>query len=58
MRSQMEFLIAAYVDYYVDVVLLSAAAARLIAVEYVHAIPAMREKFGRLEMELYAAGRS
>lgn len=55
MRYQMEKLITAYVDYYVDTLSFSAAAARLIAINYVWAIPAMRQRFGKLELELFAA---
>jgi len=54
----MELLIAAYVDYYVDTLSFAAADARLIAVEYVHSMAEMRQRFSRLEMELYAAGCS
>ena len=55
MRYQMEKLIAAYVDYYVDTLSFSAADARLIAVQYAWDIPAIRSKFGKLELELFAA---
>ena len=55
MRAQMELLIAAYVDYAVDTLSMSAADGRLWAVNYVWAIPAFRQTFGKLELELFAA---
>ena len=55
MRYQMEKLSAAYVDYAVDTLSMSAAAGRLWAINYVWAIPAIRASFGKLELELFAA---
>ena len=58
MRTAMELLLTAYVDYAVDTLSLSAADGRVWAIEYVWAIPAIRRSFGKLELELYAAGLS
>jgi hypothetical protein len=58
MRYQMGKLLTAYVDYYVDTLSFAAADARKIAVHYVWDIPAIRQAFGKLELELFAAGLS
>lgn len=56
MRTQMQYLISAYYTYATGAPLsLAAAAARTWAVGYVWAIPAFRQRFSKLEMELYAA---
>jgi hypothetical protein len=54
----MEKLLTAYVDYAVDTLSLDAAAGRLWAINYVWDIPAIRQSFGKLELELFAAGLS
>lgn len=56
MRYQMELLLTAYYTYASTTGGLAAAAARLWAINYVWAIPAIRQSFGKLELELYAAG--
>ncbi len=59
MRYQMELLLTAYFTYASGAPLsLAAAAARAWAVNYVWAMAGMRSKFGKLELELYAAGLS
>lgn len=55
MRSQMEFLVSAYFTYAKDTLSLSAAASRLWAIGYAWQHAALRSRFGKLEMELYAA---
>jgi hypothetical protein len=52
----MQLAISAYFTYASGAPLsLAAAAARAWAVNYVWAIPEIRSKFGKLELELYAA---
>jgi hypothetical protein len=54
----MQLLLTAYVDYAVDTLSMSAAAGRLWAVNYVWAMGEIRNRFSKLELELYAAGLS
>lgn len=58
MRTMMELTVSAYFDYATDTLSLAAAAARTWAVEYAWQHAEIRSRFGKLELELYAAGLS
>lgn len=58
MRYQMEKLLTAYFTYATDTLSLAAAAARAWAVQYTWQHAEIRARFGKLELELYAAGLS
>lgn len=55
MLSEMQFIVSAYFSYAKDTLSLAAASARLWAVGYAMQHMELRSRFGRLQMELYAA---
>lgn len=58
MRYQMELLLTAYYAYASDTLSLSDANSRIWAVNYVWQMGEIRNRFGKLELELFAAGLS
>lgn len=58
MRSFMELLLTAYFTYAKDTLSYSAANSRLYAIEYGWQHGEIKNRFGKLELELYAAGLS
>lgn len=58
MRNMMELTLSAYFTYAKDTLSLAEAVARAWAVQYTWQHAEIRQRFGKLELELYAAGLS